>query len=123
MHRWPIALLLLSGCATMTYTSTRPASEVSACTADGWRTAPSSGFPLPVSVTRTDEGDFVGVELHPTFPSPVVTGVEHPLYAVWAEIRDIPTGSETRYRRAYQFTHKLIDQVVRGCQGRDEQVR
>jgi len=118
--QWLALSMLLTGCATMTYTSDRSADEVSKCIAESWRKAPSSGYPLPVSVTKTDTNYFVGVELHPTFPSPVVTGTEHPFYAVWAEVSDTPSGSKTNYHRAYQFTHKIIDQVVKGCQEKDK---
>ena len=111
-----LALVLLTGCATMTYTSQRPASEVANCIADGWRHAAHSGYPVPVSVTETPEYLFVGVELHPTFNSPVVTGLRHPFYAVWAEVGAASDGSHTRYHRAYQFTHHVIDTVVVECQ-------
>lgn len=107
---------LLAGCATRTYTSSRPAAEVSACIAEGWRKSPRSGYELPVSLTRTEQHDFVGVELHPTFPSLVVTGSKHPFHPVWAEVSDAVSGSSTLYHRAYQFAHETIDRVVVECQ-------
>jgi hypothetical protein len=112
-----IALALLLGCATNIYTSNRPALDISECIAGGWRKAPRSGYEVPVSLTKSDEYYFVGVELHPTFPSLVVTGTEHPFYAVWAEVRESPSGSKTKYHRAYQITHEVIDRVVVECQG------
>ncbi len=112
----PVAALL-SGCATLTYTSDRPALNVSACIAEGWRKAPRSGMEAPVSLTRFEAYYFVGVELHPPLFSPVVTGADHPFHAVWAEVSELPSGSKTRYRRAYQITHGAIDRVVVECQG------
>lgn len=117
--KWVMALcamMLISGCATMNYSSSLAAAEVSECIAAGWRKSARSGAKVPVSLTKTEQYYFVGVELHPTFPSPVVTGTEHPFYAVWAEVRDAPLGSSTRYHRAYQFTHGVIDRVVVDCQ-------
>jgi hypothetical protein len=70
----------------------------------------------PVSVTGKDKYFFVGVELHPTFPSTLVAGTDHPFYAVWAEVSETAEGSATRYHRAYQFMHKTIDKVVVECQ-------
>lgn len=111
-----LCLVALGGCATTTYISTDSAEAVSACIAAGWRKSPRFGMEAPVSVTETDKYFFVGVELHPTFPSPVVAGADHPFYAVWAEVSETAKGSATRYHRAYQFTHKAIDTVVVECQ-------
>lgn len=97
------------------------AESVSACIAAGWSSSPRSGFKLPVSRTKTDGYYFIGVELHPTAFSPLVTGMDHALYAVWAEVSARPGGSATRYRRAYQFGHKVIDRVVVGCQSNPDQ--
>jgi hypothetical protein len=85
------ALASLPGCTTVTYTSSRPRLEVAECIASGWRNAAPSGYGVPVS--RTDFADycFVGVELHANF-SPLPTGTGHPTYAVWAEVRDTPSG-------------------------------
>lgn len=105
--------LLLAGCSTMTYTSNRSALNVSECIASGWSKAPHSGLDLPVSLTRTKEYCFVGVELH----SLLVTGTKHSSYPVWAEVSDTPSGSITIYHRAYQIMHKKIDRVVVECQG------
>ncbi len=113
------AVVVVAGCATMTYTSNRPAADVAERIANGWRKSPRSGYEAPVSLTKTEEYYFVGVELHPTFPSLVVTGSKHPLYAVWAEVSDSPSGSIIEYHRAYQVMHDVIDRVVVECQGLD----
>ena len=104
----------------MDYESNRPATVVSSCIAEGWRASPASGWPLPVSLTKMDAYYFVGVELHPTFMSPVVTGKDHPFHPIWAEVRDRAPGSTTRYHRAYQIKHAVIDRVVVDCQGGSE---
>ncbi|MFZ5723855.1 MAG: hypothetical protein ACOY33_09360 [Pseudomonadota bacterium] len=114
-------LAVISGCATKNYSSSRAAEDVAVCIAAGWRKAPRSGIEVPVSLARTDQYYFVGVELHPTFPSLVVTGRDHPFHAVWAEVRESAPGSTTRYHRAYQFTHRVIDGVVVDCQTVPEQ--
>lgn len=111
-----VAPVLLTGCTTMTYTSNRSASDVSDCIAYGWRKSPHSGYSVPVSLTKFENYYFVGVELHPTFPSVVVSGAKHPFYAVWAEVSESPRGSITEYHRAYQITHDVIDRVVLECQ-------
>jgi len=114
-----LIVLFLPACATMTYTSERSARDVSECIAKGWRISPRSGYELPVSLTKFEEYYFVGVELHPTFPSPIVTGAKHPFHAVWAEVSNVPSGSTTEYHRAYQVMHDVIDRVVVDCQGRN----
>jgi hypothetical protein len=112
-----VALILFSGCATMTYTSNRPASDVSECIANGWRKSPHSGSEIPVSVTKSEEYYFVGVGLHSLQPNLAVTGTKHPQVAVWAEVSDSSSGSTTEYHRAYQIMHGVIDSVVVECQG------
>lgn len=119
MLKWIFTLcimLLISGCATKNYNSRRAAVDVAGCIAAGWRNSASSGVKVPVSITRTGQCYFVGVELHPTIPSLVVTGLDHPFYAVWAEVLDAAQGSSTKYHRAYQFSHGVIDRVVVECQ-------
>jgi len=111
-----IVLVLLTGCATMTYISNKSALDVSECIASGWRKAPRSGYEAPVSLTKSEKYYFVGVELHPQFPSLFVTGTDHPFYPVWAEVSNAPLGSKTKYHRAYQITHDVIDRVVVECQ-------
>jgi hypothetical protein len=111
-----LVALILSGCATMTYTSNRLASDVSECIASGWRKSPFSGYELPVSLIKTEEYYFVDVELHPTYPSPIVAGFKHPFYFVWAEVSESPFGSTTQYHRAYQIMRAVIDRVVVACQ-------
>lgn len=111
-----IALLFASGCATVTYNSNRPASVVSNCIAEGWKKSPTSGYMLPVSLTKFEQYYFVGVELHNWF-GPPPTGTKHSTYPVWAEVSESASGSVTEYHRAYQITHKRIDRVVQECQG------
>lgn len=110
-----IAVLLVSGCATVTYKSTRPASVVSKCIAEGWKKSPKSGYMAPVSLTKFEQYYFVGVELGGGWYS-LPSGTKHPSYPVWAEVRDSASGSVTEYHRAYQITHKRIDRVVQECQ-------
>ena len=111
-----MTVLLLAGCSTMTYSSGKPAREVSECIAGGWRQSAHSGLQAPVSLTRMAEYYFVAVELHPMFPSPLVTGSRHPFHPVWAEVRESPSGSGTTYHRAYQIMHEKIDRIVAECQ-------
>lgn len=116
-----LCALSLSGCATRHYNSVHSAEAVSNCISVGWRKSPKSGFPAPVSLTKAESNYFVGVELHPTSPSLLVTGTKHPFYPVWAEVRGTPVGSSTIYHRAYQLFHKVIDAVVVECQERPGQ--
>lgn len=120
MHgmRWGpsiITVLFISGCATVTYESTRPASVVSKCIAEGWKKSPESGHMLPISLTKSEQYYFVGVELGGGWYS-LPSGTKHPSYPVWAEVSESPSGSVTEYHRAYQITHKRIDRVVQECQ-------
>jgi hypothetical protein len=109
-----IAALATTGCATMTYTSEKPAALVSDCIANGWRKAPSSGIEVPVSLTRTDDYYFVDVVLVRDFPTFL------PIHSIWAKVRPNPpgeaAGSSTEYQRNFQITHETIDQVVKECQ-------
>ena len=111
-------LVALTGCSTFDYTSEREAEDVAECIADGWRHSPWSGWQAPVSVTQTDAYYFVGVELHPIQPAPVISGTRHPTYPVWAEVRAVADGSTTKYHRAYQIWHARIDAAVVDCQTR-----
>jgi len=56
-----IAALMISGCTAMTYQSDKPAEVVSSCIADGWKKVPSSGFELPITLTKTENYYFVDV--------------------------------------------------------------
>jgi hypothetical protein len=118
MGRGALAVITLAcagGCATFDYSSSRPASVVSDCIAEGWRRLAMSGYELPVSRTKLEHQYFVGVELSNWY-GPLPTGAKHPTYAVWAEVTEAPAGSTTEYRRAYQFTHERTDRVVKECQ-------
>jgi len=44
-------------------------------------------------------------------------GLRHAGHAIWAEVSPTSDGSSTRYHRAYQFAHRIIDGVVVDCQG------
>jgi hypothetical protein len=107
-----IILSVLSGCATITYTSQESAQEVSACIAREWGKVASSG--LPVSLTKEKDYYFVDVVLVGDFPTFM------PIHSVWAKVRplsvDSSGGSTTEYRRNFQIWHKKIDSVVEICQ-------
>ncbi len=109
-----VALPVLSGCATMTYTSDRSALEVSQCIADGWRRVPSSGWELPVSLTKSEDHFFVDVVLVQDFPTFI------PTHSMRAKVWDSSAGSTTTYHRNLQISHKKIDRVVVECQGKED---
>lgn len=88
-----VSLVFVSGCATLNYASSRSAADVSECIANGWRKSARSGDEVPVSLTKSEQYYFVGVERHPPFPSSVVTGRKHSFHAVRAEVSDSPSGS------------------------------
>jgi hypothetical protein len=81
----------------------------------GWENSGATSIKVPVSIIKTDNVYFVGVELNYLF-NPIPLGLEHTDYAVWAEVRESTDGSETKYHRALQFSHKRIDRVVKECQ-------
>ncbi len=109
-----VALLLLSGCPTMTYRSNRSALEVSQCIADGWRRVPGSGWELPVSLTKSDDYYSVDVVLVQDFPTFI------PIHSAWAKMWDSAAGSTTKYHRNLQISHEKIDRVVVECQGKKD---
>lgn len=113
-------MLMVSGCTTLTYTSHRPAREVSDCIAKGWRKVPSSGMEVPVTLTLEKDYYFVDVVLVRDFPTFL------PIHSIWAKVRPsasgTETGSTTEYRRNFQIMHKRIDGVVETCQKDIEQV-
>ncbi len=109
-----VAWRIPPGCATMTYTSTRSALEVSECIADGWRRVPSSGLELPVSRTRSEDHYFVDVVLVQDFPTFI------PIHSAWAKVWDSASGSTTKYHRNLQLSHEKIDRVVVECQGKKD---
>jgi hypothetical protein len=104
-----------TGCATVNHSSAQPSEIVATCIARGWERCGASGYKVPIVMQPMEGGYFVG------FPSlswyySIPSGAEHSTYPVWAEVIQSETGSETRYRRAYQITHQCIDGVVRTCQ-------
>lgn len=107
-------LLIVPGCATMTYTSQKSAEEVSTCIANGWSNVPSSGIQLPVSLTREVDYYLVDVVLVRDLPTTIA------FHSIWAKVRPATTGpsggSTTEYRRNFQIMHKKIDRVVVTCQ-------
>jgi hypothetical protein len=108
-----VSTLIVSGCATMNYSSGNSAEEVSACIANGWRKLLSSGVELPVTVTRQDGSYFVDVVLVRDFPTFL------PIRSMWAKVRESTenaAGSTTEYRRNLQMSHKKMDSVVVTCQ-------
>ena len=109
-----ISALIMPGCATMTYTSQKPAEAISNCIASGWRMVPSSGVELPVSLTKTEDSYVVDVVLVRDIPTFL------PIHSMWAKVRSAapggPSGSSTEYRRNFQITHEKIDRVVKECQ-------
>jgi hypothetical protein len=114
-----IILSVLSGCATMTYTSQESAQKVSDCIAKAWRKVPTSGVELPVSLTKEKSYYFVDVVLVHDFPTFM------PIHSMWAKVKplsaDSSGGSTTEYHRNFQIWHKKIDSVVETCQKDVEQ--
>ena len=102
--------MLLSGCSTVSYTSSRSAPEVAECIASGWRTVPNSGYEVPVTLKKLRDYYMVDVVLVRDFPTFL------PLRSIWAKVREAPTGSSTTYRRNLQISDKKIDRVVSDCQ-------
>ncbi len=106
--------LLVTGCATVTYSSQQPAETVAHCIANGWKKIPNLSVALPVSLARNGDFFFVDVVLVRDLP----TGA--PFHSMWAKVRPgdpgVASGSTTEYRRNFQITHKKIDQVVKDCQ-------
>ena len=109
-----VSIFTLSGCTTTTYTSQKSAESVSSCIARGWRTVPSSGVEVPVSLTKEQGYYFVDVVLVRDFPTFL------PIHSIWAKVRSGNSGDEigstTEYRRNFQIGHEKIDKVVLDCQ-------
>lgn len=107
-------LLLFAGCSTVTYTSQKPAVEVSQCIANGWRDVSGSGVKMPVTLTKSRDYYFIDVVMVRDFPSNL------PLRSMWAKVRpsqpDDTSGSSTEYRQNLQVSHGRIDRVVKECQ-------
>jgi hypothetical protein len=105
---------MTTGCATVNYTSQKPAALVSECIANGWRKVPESNAELPVTLIQTSDYYFVDVELVQDFP------IYLPMHSIWAKVWPSPPGevvdSHTEYRRNIQIKHEKIDRVVKECQ-------
>lgn len=111
-----VIVLFLPGCSTVTYNSKRPPQEVADCISMRWTNSPSSGYKAPISNEKQEQGYFVAFALGRPFFSPIIFGNKHPLYPVWAEVKESPSGSTTEYHRAFQIWHKNIDRAVEECQ-------
>jgi len=111
-----IIALIASGCSTVTHNSRRPPLEVADCITMGWTNSPSSGYKAPISIEGQEQGYFVAFDLGRPLFSPIIFGLKHPLYPVWAEVKESPSGSTTEYHRAFQIWHKKIDRAVEDCQ-------
>ena len=111
-------LLFTAGCSGFTYKSERSPLSVAECIAGRWRQCGATGIAVPVSITKTDNTCFVAVELGYVF-NPIPLGFEHPNHAVWAEVIESGSGSETKYHRALQITHGRIDRAVIECQEKE----
>ncbi len=97
------------------YRSENPSVVVASCIAQRWENVGTSGFTVPVSIAKNENGYFVAVELR-AFLDPLIYGLKHPTYAVWAEVTDADSGSTTEYHWAMQLTHGRLDVAVEECQ-------
>ena len=109
-----VLIVMLSGCSTFNYRSGYPAEAVASCIAEKWENCGATGFKVPISMTRSDNGYFVAFEMDP-FVNPMIFG-KHPGYSVWADVTDSGSGSATEYYRAMQISHGRIDKAVKECQ-------
>lgn len=105
----------LSACSTQHHKASASADVVASCIAAGWENCAASGFKLPVHKERQDTGYFVGAAIGSAYFG-VPSGAKHSNYPVWAEVTETHQGSETEYRKAFQFSSACIDRVVHECQ-------
>ena len=107
---------LISGCATQKYKSENPSVVVASCIAKKWENAPTSGFTVPVSIARNDNGYFVGIQAHGLYEDILDWLIGLKLYNVWVDVTDADLGSLTEYRRWMQLSHERLDKAVEECQ-------
>jgi len=109
-----VIALVVAGCTTLTYTSSKAPEAVSECIASGWKVVANSGAEVPVSLTKTDQYYLVDVVLVRDLPTRIS------MHSTWAKVRPSANGSSagssTEYRRNFQIWHEKIDRVVRECQ-------
>lgn len=117
--RWILIIyvLLTTGCSASTYKSELSALVVSECIADKWANAGASErYKVPIAVEKQEDGYFVAFSLQRLFFSPIIFGLKHPTYSVWAKVTETANGSTTEYHRAFQIWHARIDRAVQDCQ-------
>lgn len=105
----------LSACSTQHHKASASADVVASCIAAGWEDCAASGFKLPVRKEKQAAGYFVGAAVGSAYFG-MPSGAKHSDYPVWAEIKETDQGSETEYRKAFQFSSACIDRVVHECQ-------
>jgi len=110
-----LAAVALSACSTQHHKTSVSADAVASCIAVGWEHCAASGFKLPVRKERQATGYFVGVAVGSAYFG-MPSGAKHSNYPVWVEVIEVYRGSETEYRKAYQFSSACIDKVVHDCQ-------
>lgn len=118
-----LMLVLLSGCATVNYTSARPRSEVANCIEAGWKSLNSWGSNLPVSLKDFGDHYFIRAGFHPSGGVATVTNTKHPQEYLWVEVRDTASGSTTEYHRVFQAQlQEDLDRIVMKCQGQRAEI-
>lgn len=105
----------LSACSTQHHKTSASAEVVASCIAAGWENCAASGFKLPVLKERQAAGYFVGAAVGSSYFG-IPSGAKHSTYPVWVEVTEADHGSETEYRKAFQFSSACIDRVVDECQ-------
>lgn len=110
-----LAVGALSACSTQHHKASASADAVASCIATGWENCAASGFKLPVRKEKQATGYFAGAAVGSVYFG-MPSGARHSDYPVWAEITETDQGSETEYRKAFQFSSACIDRVVYECQ-------
>ena len=110
-----LAAAALSACSTQHLKASASADAVAACIAARWESCAASGFKLPVRKEKHATGYFVGAAVGSLYFG-LPSGAKHSNYPVWAEVTETEQGSQTEYRKAFQFSSSCIDRAVRECQ-------
>jgi hypothetical protein len=105
----------LSACSTQHLKASASADAVASCIATRWENCAAPGFKLPVRKEKQAAGYFVGTSIGSMYFG-LPSGAKHSNYPVWAEVTETAQGSETEYRKAFQFSSACIDKVVYECQ-------